>query len=499
MINLLCAAILLLGLFAACGMAPKENMPNLRNTYWIAVDGIDTEEFRADLFLWDDTVGYFRFSQASEESGWYGFRDVFECRWALDDGVLALTRPEAPGEAIFTGEKITGTYERDRLLIAYDGFFDEELSITMERAELPPYGAQWELPDSYGTWRMVAGGYDASEITLSPSHGGSFWALDGNIITMEHDMRIERKEGPGWENCSNKAWHVQLNGNRGQRFTIALDGNRLLMLKDGEQYQYEWVAFGYDSLLLNYDAWEGEWSRTDGAGSADIAITNAKAGSFDFSFLGMYTNPYGSVHVGDLEGTAHFSGENQALFEYEDEYGGGTILFGFVLHEGKLLVSADENTLFGMNVIIDGVYVKRGPAKAAAPPEELPEKMEISVIREGDEELFTGTLHKRPRLGYAIYLLPDFEISEHGNGYDLVAPITESGVSSDLLMRIYQIDPNHPVPASEEEYGIAPMTDYMRFAVRDKTFEAQLNYPWEAAEGGLILLRAMAKTIRRIP
>ena len=117
------------------------------------------------------------------------------------------------------------------------------------------------------------------------------------------------------------------------------------------------------ATLRDYSAWEGEWSRIDtGANTADITITNAKAGMFDFSFLGMYANPYGSVHVGDLEGTAHFTGENQALFEYEDEYGGGTVLFGFVLHGGKLLVHASENTLFGVNVAIDGVYGKRKDA-----------------------------------------------------------------------------------------------------------------------------------------
>jgi len=130
------------------------------------------------------------------------------------------------------------------------------------------------------------------------------------------------------------------------------------------------------AALRDYGAWEGEWSRMDtGANTADITITNARAGMFDFSFLGMYVTPAGGANTGELEGAAHFTGENKAVFEYDAEYRDDTIVFGFVLEDGRLLVSASENVLglFGMNVAIDGIYEKRGASIPATPAATEPE------------------------------------------------------------------------------------------------------------------------------
>jgi len=124
------------------------------------------------------------------------------------------------------------------------------------------------------------------------------------------------------------------------------------------------------AALRDYGAWEGEWSRMDtGANTADITITNARAGMFDFSFFGMYVTPVGGANIGDLESAAHFTGENQAVCEYEVEYRDDAIVFGFVLEDGTLRVSSSENVLglFGMNVTIDGVYAKLGSAGSARP------------------------------------------------------------------------------------------------------------------------------------
>jgi hypothetical protein len=124
----------------------------------------------------------------------------------------------------------------------------------------------------------------------------------------------------------------------------------------------------------------------------------------------------------------------------------------------------------------------------------LPDEKKITVVREGIEEVFTGTLTVSGRYGYAIYLLPDYELREM-DGFDLIAPKQESQILPEITMRVYEADQNTPVPESEGEYGSTPLTDYRRFIAGGKTFEARLTYPYESAEGGAMMLNAMAETI----
>jgi hypothetical protein len=116
----------------------------------------------------------------------------------------------------------------------------------------------------------------------------------------------------------------------------------------------------------------------------------------------------------------------------------------------------------------------------------LPDEKKITVVREGIEEVFTGTLTVSGRYGYAIYLLPDYELREN-DGFDLIAPKRDSQLLPETNMRICEADGTAPDAAE---------SDYRRcFTAGGKTLEARFNYPAESAEGGAMLLRAMAETI----
>ena len=123
---------------------------------------------------------------------------------------------------------------------------------------------------------------------------------------------------------------------------------------------------------------------------------------------------------------------------------------------------------------------------------DMPAEKEITVTREGEKEVFTGTLAVSNTFGYAIYLLPDYELRESGEN-DFIAPKPESGLLPEINILIYEADPNEAIP--EDEFGKTPLAEYHRFSVGDKTLEAKLSYPSEAAEGGAVLLHAMADTI----
>ncbi|MDR2737007.1 MAG: hypothetical protein LBB49_05530 [Gracilibacteraceae bacterium] len=123
----------------------------------------------------------------------------------------------------------------------------------------------------------------------------------------------------------------------------------------------------------------------------------------------------------------------------------------------------------------------------------LPDEKEIKVSREGEEEVFTGTLAISNK-GYAIYLLPDYELQD-SSWFDLVVPKEGSGINPGIFLKIYEVDPLNPISESEGEYGVTPMANYRRVSLKVKAFEVQINYPWEAAEGGAVLMREMSRTI----
>jgi|GEM_PF-1769849 len=274
--GLLCTAILLAGLFAACGgsdtdqnlTAPTtraeaqqtqatttapETFNTQAGTYW-KTEGFDGAEndagdYWSDLFLWADGTGYFRFSQATPAGHFYGIHDITACDWSLDGGVLTLFSP---------GTKTvlyTGSVAGEALTLHYDGYTSE--TISMGQADMPPYGAQWILSELYGTWQMTGytdaagrhhtvGGYFASEITIDPVIGVYFWvaeptanrfelAGDVSIGTQEHDTWQPYARGPIWAGCVNEAWHVELTGSADpnvQFFATYADGKLLLSKAD---------------------------------------------------------------------------------------------------------------------------------------------------------------------------------------------------------------------------------------------------------------------------
>ncbi|MCL1808856.1 MAG: hypothetical protein FWG42_03695 [Clostridiales bacterium] len=391
-IVLLCAAIILAGLCTACGKAPEAGGP-LGGAYWKAVEfeGEDASgEFWSDLFLWDDGSGYFRFSQeSSADSGFWGMRDVADCGWIQKDGTLTLTKSDSPGTVF-----CTGNLNQDRLTLTYEGVLN--LTIIMEQAEMPPYGTQWEIPDLYGTWQMVSyadtkgrshaldepGRYFASEITFHPVGGTDYWLVerifDNNYhyTEMEYNLGIAQyMDGSIWDGCKNEAWYIELGDTNdpAQRFYATYADGRLLLKKDnannpGSPFHLSFTAeyrflrdYGYE---FNPDPteWEGDWA-AEGEKETYISIANLnpRSSSFDFSFVGYYEDEDGRLDTGNLAGTAYFTEENRAVFDYTGG-GGEEIHVGFVLHDGLLLVSMSDyyEEYFGLGVEMDGVYSKTG-------------------------------------------------------------------------------------------------------------------------------------------
>ena len=282
-ICLLCAAVIVTGLFSACGKVDTEQKPpeqptsteqsapaETQNTdavpesaYWktAGFDGVENEtgDFWSDLFLWEDGTGWFRFSQATPSSNFYGIHDVASCDWSLEDsGMLTLFSQETKA-VLYTGVVADGV-----LTIHYDGYTKED--IRMEQAEMPPYGSHWSILDLYGTWKMVsysdadsgyhatsrytiggADGYFASEITLEKELGAYFWLADPvlNRLEAERNMGLgyyddddytwhPYTEGPIWEGCANEAWHAELTriSDPNIRFYVTYADGRLLLKKD---------------------------------------------------------------------------------------------------------------------------------------------------------------------------------------------------------------------------------------------------------------------------
>jgi|GEM_PF-2278207 len=124
----------------------------------------------------------------------------------------------------------------------------------------------------------------------------------------------------------------------------------------------------------------------------------------------------------------------------------------------------------------------------------LPTEREITVSREGNEEVLVGTVAVSDSLGYAIYLLPEYELRKSGET-DSIAPKSGTEISSEINMQIYEVASDKPIPKNGDEAGAAMSTDYRRFNTEDKILEIKLSYPSEAAEGGAVLLKAMADTI----
>ena len=368
--------------------------------YWKAVafeGGYTSEDVWADLFLWEGGDGYLRVSQATAESGYWGMRDVYSCLWTLEGGKLVLTEP---GFAL--DEIGAGTLEQGRLTLAYRDFFGySPFTMVMEPAPEPPSGAHWEIPELYGTWRMVSysdasggkhtlnetGKNVASEMTIHPVGGADYWlaeqdyAYDYHHAEMEYGLELgPYLDGPVWDGCGNEAWHIELKGagDPDQRFYATYEDGRLLLRKV-DRYHPDTFPLSYTAeyrFLRDYGYefhpdpadWIGEWT-AKGWLEADIRVTNFDpySPSFDFIFTSYTENEYGAVHTDVWDGDAYFTEDNRAVCDYTGA-DGKEYHIGFVLHEGMLLAAMSDplGMPSGDGISIAGIY-ERGGAAAGRP------------------------------------------------------------------------------------------------------------------------------------
>ena len=277
---LLSAAIIMLGIFTACDKTEVTDVPtpaeeaavSLAGSYWKAVEftGEDaSDEYWADLFLWEDGFAYLRVSQASAESGYWGMRDITDCDWFIRDETLILTESGSSRNVI-----CSASLEQDRLILAYEGFLS--LTIIMEQSEMPLYGTQWEIPELYGIWRMISytdveSGYHlldesdsdiVSEITIHQVAGVDIKIKNYNTTEVENELWYTYKEGPIWDGCINEAWYIELNDNSdpGQCFYITYADGRLLLKKDDKHDPHNWPY----SFTAEYMFMESSYNWGDG-------------------------------------------------------------------------------------------------------------------------------------------------------------------------------------------------------------------------------------------
>jgi hypothetical protein len=262
-------------------------------TYWTAVsygtDDIDTDEFTTELYLWADGAGFFSFRQVSAENSYFGYRETFDCSWALVGGTLRLTKADTFPRIVYLGN-----FEQDHLTITYDGVFTGSIEILMEQADLPPYGAQWDMPDMFGTWRLVSyrdssgaftsdngifstgdedGRYIYSELSIYASLATDFqlMAWEGSemegVQETERYLSVKHTNGALWNTCPNQAWYADFSGGSGSetplRATYA-DGKLLLSKGDASStgafpssFTAEYERLDID-LQYDWHEW-GEW------------------------------------------------------------------------------------------------------------------------------------------------------------------------------------------------------------------------------------------------
>ena len=284
------AAILPAAFCAACNKAkgsgnttdsPVSSSEYSNGAYWKAVD---TDDWTADIFLWEDGKGFFRFIQGSDdendEGSLYGFRDTFSCNWTLEGGTLTLTGSRS-GEIIYQGVISGG-----RLSIPYDDMGVD--TIIMEKTPMPPYGAQWDMAVLYDTsWRMVSytdragtasfdngifstndkdeGRYVYSELRIQPTYLVDFYlfARDNSKtgsekITLD-GLSIKRTSGALWKDCANKAWFTELNNDGRMKPSMGIsyaDGKLFLKRGDGRGVFPDSFTAVYEQLDIDSDRYE---------------------------------------------------------------------------------------------------------------------------------------------------------------------------------------------------------------------------------------------------
>ena len=158
----------------------------------------------------------------------------------------------------------TGVIEQNRLIITYSSYYlHENVRVIMERAPMPPYGAQWEIPELFGTWRMISYSdkgrvvstekltrYFRSELAIYPTLIAEFLLDDQEQYTeLETELFANYTEGPLWDGCVNQAWHVELSRSN---YAAYADGKLFFIRKDNDYpdagyplnftAEYEWIG-----------------------------------------------------------------------------------------------------------------------------------------------------------------------------------------------------------------------------------------------------------------
>ena len=249
-------------------VAEQNAQNSLAGTYWQAVsfkdDGFSDEAW-ADIFLWEGGKGYFRFSFQTPDNGYYGFSDQFDCNWTLNGDTLVIYSLGTNNPLYY------GSLANGELTITYNGYFNKETTIYMDKIPMPAYGAQWYVWDLFGRWRMIAysdfdGKHDVSnlppssqsELIIYPTLNADFYLNDDGEVQVEEFMKVTLKDGPLWKNSVNQAWHAELSvsSDPDEKFYVTFaEGQLLLTLEylpftDNMAFSAEFEYAGYDIFDL---------------------------------------------------------------------------------------------------------------------------------------------------------------------------------------------------------------------------------------------------------
>ena len=163
---------------------------------------------------------------------------------------------------------------------------------------------------------------------------------------------------------------------------------------------------------------------------------------------------------------------------------------------------SDVHTVF-VNVSENGTltyFINYGAYEGGA---EWYNKNEVLIYEVAKTLTFTGTLAISGFGDYAIYVLPAFEYTEDG-AIRIVAPRADlqSPFLKDNKMVIYPVKEGSPVSEPGEEYrkhdGVTIRSEFAHYTIGENTFEVQFMFPAAAIEDGLVMMRAMANSMRPV-
>ncbi|MCL2727509.1 MAG: DUF1311 domain-containing protein [Bacteroidales bacterium] len=392
-------ALLLMLAFTGCGQTT--DTPSA-GTYWRAVSishqSNYVDEFWADLFLWDEGAGYFRYTY--EENEFADFLYGVECNWTFDGATLSLMSVENLSEGVFKNGVLTFTYDS----------YGELITIVMEQAVMKPYGAHWSVSDLRGDWRMTSynnqnvDGLDrivSSEICIRSPFHINFWQIDGQHILIDDGLEVSHhleklyeedlrhifcEEGAIWKGAKNQAWYVELYGikNPAYRIFITFADNQLLLKKTHKDYPN--VPF---SMTAVYEPFEDELSRTE---RENRFVGEWKKMDDEKSGGNISIKTMTRIDLIGFSLSEYPPAEEERLFVETEKFAKGYIdatdskgnskaaEIGFVLLDDKLFASM-INDVGGLSGIVDGAYTKSVtvPKKREMHPIELRMEEELQT------------------------------------------------------------------------------------------------------------------------